>query len=80
MSFPLSSPSERGIGASRDPSSIFTLPFDDMVAPPAEAETFDSAGRVIVAVESAWEMEAEGARMLIFLDLGFLVDGLGETN
>ena len=51
-----------------------------MVAPPAEAETFDSAGRVIVAVESAWEMEAEGARMLIFLDLGFLVDGLGETN
>ena len=44
--------------------------------PEAVAEAEESAGRGRVAVESAAETEAEGARMLIFLDLGFLLDGL----
>ena len=69
------------MGLSRDPSSIFTLlfPFVDIgvgEGPEAVAEAEESAGRGRVAVESAAETEAEGARMLIFLDLGFLFDGL----
>ena len=71
------------MGLSRDPSSIFTLlfPFVDIgvgEGPEAVAEAEESAGRGRVAVESAAETEAEGARMLIFLDLGFLFDGLQE--
>ena len=61
------------MGASREPSSLFTLVFDEG-RPLGGAET-DRAGRGSVAVESAAETDAEGARMLIFFDLGFFADG-----
>lgn len=72
FSFPLaSSPSERSaIGASAVPSSALTRAFADAdpLDGPAEAER---AGKGSVAVERAAETDAEGARMLTFLDFGF---------
>ena len=75
FSLPLSSPSDRSaMGASREPSSDLTLVLDDG-RPFGGAET-DRAGKGSVAVESAAETDAEGARMLIFFDLGFFAEGL----
>ena len=75
FSFPPSSPSDRAMGASRVPSSIFTFPADGDT-PLDDPATDERAGSGRVAVDSAAETDADGARMLIFLDLGFLVEGL----
>ena len=57
-----------------EPSSDLTLVLDEG-RPIGGAQT-DRAGKGSVAVESAAETDAEGARMLIFFDLGFFAEGL----
>ena len=73
---PPSSPSDRSaIGASLEPSSDLTFP-EALVVPLEGPAAEESAGSGRFAVERAAETDAEGARMLIFFDFGFLFEGL----